>query len=84
MVEVDGSYSATLEPAQTNGQPLIVTQSDAAGNGSLPTALTAPDLDAPAVPDARVAVDGTSVVGIGEPRPSSTCVTHKEILSKAI
>ncbi|WP_235523623.1 Ig-like domain-containing protein, partial [Sphingobium sp. Leaf26] len=66
-VQGDGSYGATLDTAQTNGQALTVTQSDAAGNESLPAGLTAPDLDAPAMPGATVAVGGTAVTGTGEP-----------------
>ncbi len=66
-IQGDGSYSATLDTAQTNGQALTVTQSDAAGNESLPAGLTAPDLDAPAIPGATVAADGTAVTGTGEP-----------------
>ena len=41
-VDPDGSYSVTI-PAQTNGEDLTVTQTDAAGNESDPAAVAAPD-----------------------------------------
>ncbi|WP_173655712.1 BapA/Bap/LapF family large adhesin [Sphingomonas turrisvirgatae] len=65
-VGVDGSYTAPLSPAQVNNQPLSVTQSDAAGNQSPATGLTAPDLTPPAAPTISVTADGTAVSGLGE------------------
>ncbi|MFC3441716.1 BapA/Bap/LapF family large adhesin [Sphingobium rhizovicinum] len=62
----DGSYAATLDMAQTNGQLLSVIQSDAAGNSSAPTVISAPDLDAPIAPVASVTADGLAVIGTGE------------------
>ncbi|NQD59749.1 hypothetical protein HP546_30940, partial [Pseudomonas sp. CM25] len=43
----NGLYTVTLTPAVANGQNLIVTQADAAGNVSLAASLQAPDLQAP-------------------------------------
>ncbi|WP_218668029.1 Ig-like domain-containing protein, partial [Sphingopyxis sp. KK2] len=40
-VQPDGSYSVTI-PAQTNGEELVVTQTDEAGNESDPTPTIAP------------------------------------------
>ncbi|WP_241570185.1 Ig-like domain-containing protein, partial [Rosenbergiella collisarenosi] len=34
IVAADGTFKATLDPAQTNGQTLSVTATDAAGNPS--------------------------------------------------
>ncbi|MEC3910172.1 Ig-like domain-containing protein [Sphingobium sp. CR2-8] len=65
-VQGDGTYSATLDVAQTNGQALTATQADAAGNLSLPASLTAPDSDAPAMPGASISPDGSIVTGSGE------------------
>jgi VCBS repeat-containing protein len=62
----DGSYTATLDTAQTNGQLLTVIQSDPAGNASPPTVISAPDLDAPVGPVASVTADGIAVTGTGE------------------
>ncbi len=43
----NGLYSVNLSPAAANGQNLIVTQADAAGNVSLAASVQAPDLQAP-------------------------------------
>ncbi|MDO9369429.1 MAG: Ig-like domain-containing protein, partial [Sphingopyxis sp.] len=54
-------------PAQTNGEELVVTQTDEAGNESDPTPAIAPDLTAPEAPTADVDdATGTIVTGTGE------------------
>jgi VCBS repeat-containing protein len=67
IVGADGSYTATLSPAQVNGEALTVRESDAAGNLATPLALTAPDATAPAAPVAALDATGTAVTGTGEP-----------------
>ncbi|MEG8014409.1 BapA/Bap/LapF family large adhesin [Sphingomonas sp. 22R3R2A-7] len=62
----DGSFAATLSPAQLNGETITVTQADPAGNVSAAAIIVAPDLTVPAAPTATVAQDGASVVGAGE------------------
>ncbi|MFJ4384331.1 BapA/Bap/LapF family large adhesin [Pseudomonas sp. NPDC089408] len=47
VVGSNGLYSVTLTPAAANGQNLIITQADAAGNTSLAASVQAPDLQAP-------------------------------------
>ncbi|WP_241613941.1 Ig-like domain-containing protein, partial [Rosenbergiella epipactidis] len=47
-VAADGSFTATLDPAQTNGETLTVTATDAAKNTSAEATTTAPDTTAPA------------------------------------
>jgi VCBS repeat-containing protein len=65
-VQPDGTYSVTI-PAQTNGEELTVTLTDAAGNVSPPTSATAPDLTAPDAPTAEVDdATGATVTGTGE------------------
>ncbi|MDF2495951.1 Ig-like domain-containing protein, partial [Sphingomonas sp.] len=71
-VAADGSYSVALDRAQTNGERLSVTQTDAANNVSPPAAVTAPDLTAPAAPAVAIAPDGASVTGTGEPGATVT------------
>lgn len=66
VVASDGRYTATLSPAQTDGEILTVIQSDAAGNPSPPVSASAPDLTAPPAPTAIVSPDGTTVTGNGE------------------
>ncbi len=74
VVAADGTFSLTLSPAQTDGQALTVTATDAAGNVSPPAQATAPDIDVPPVdttaPNAPgnlvVSADGTRINGSGE------------------
>ncbi|MGE7207666.1 Ig-like domain-containing protein, partial [Sphingomonas sp. NPDC019816] len=66
-VAADGNYSATLSSPQANGETLTVSQTDAAGNASLTTTVTAPDTTAPAAPAATVSADGSTLTGTGEP-----------------
>ncbi len=72
VVQGDGSYFVPLTPAQANGETLVVSQSDAAGNPSTPVTLVAPDLTAPGAPAAGVAADGGSISGTGEPGATVT------------
>lgn len=69
----DGTFALGLSPAQLNGQLLEATQTDKAGNVSVPAGTTAPDI---APPDALSAVaissDGTTVTGRGEPGATVT------------
>ncbi len=66
IVGADGTYTATLTPAQANGGTVSVTQSDAAGNVSAPTTVSAPDITAPGAPTAAIGADGASITGTGE------------------
>ncbi|WP_241587782.1 Ig-like domain-containing protein, partial [Rosenbergiella epipactidis] len=66
-VAADGSFTATLDPAQTNGETLTVTATDAAKNTSAAASTTAPDTTAPAAPtDVAVSADGDTVTGKAE------------------
>ncbi|SFR76225.1 BapA/Bap/LapF family large adhesin [Sphingomonas jatrophae] len=71
-VAANGSYTATLTPAQTNGEVLTAGQADAAGNASPTATANAPDLTAPAAPVAAVNANGTAVTGTGEPGATVT------------
>ncbi|WP_241650373.1 Ig-like domain-containing protein, partial [Rosenbergiella collisarenosi] len=76
IVAADGTFKATLDPAQTNGQTLSVTATDAAGNPSLVVTTTAPDTTAPAAPtDVQVSGDGETVTGKAE---AGSTVTIKD------
>jgi hypothetical protein len=77
VVRPDGTFSLTLNPPQTSGQPLAVSAIDAAGNVSAPAQAATPDTDAgtPQVPDttppgapANLAVNtaGSALSGTGE------------------
>ncbi len=66
VVGPDGTYAVTLEPPQTNGEPLVVTLTDAAGNVSAGTPAIAPDITAPDTPDAAIDPTGATVTGRGE------------------
>ncbi len=72
IVGTDGTYTATLTPAQANGGTVFVTQSDAAGNVSAPTTVSAPDITAPGAPTAAIGADGASITGTGEAGASVT------------
>ncbi len=73
----DGSYSVSV-PAQTDGQELQVAATDAAGNTSDPTDVTAPtdgtatDTTPPDAPTAEFGGDGTTVSGTAEPGSTVT------------
>ena len=66
VVAADGSYTIPLSPPQADGQPLVVTQTDPAGNTSAATSLTAPDITAPVAPTAAIDATGATVTGRGE------------------
>ncbi|HUD91867.1 BapA/Bap/LapF family large adhesin, partial [Sphingobium sp.] len=66
IVAGNGSYSVTLDPPLTNGEPLTLVQTDAAGNASPEIDITAPDTTAPDAPSGTVTSDGTAVTGAGE------------------
>ncbi|MEQ9860955.1 Ig-like domain-containing protein, partial [Pectobacterium cacticida] len=69
----DGSFTVPLNPPPTNGESLTVIISDATGNASPPTTVTAPDTTAPDAPtDLAVAGDGTTVSGNAEPGSTVT------------
>ncbi len=64
----DGDFSITLAPPQTDGSPLDIVLTDAAGNPSDPASVASPDLIAPNAPtDLVINDDGTSLTGRGEP-----------------
>lgn len=75
VVATDGSYSIALNPPQTAGGALSVTQADVAGNVSPSTQLAAPDVVAPAPPVVGIAPDGSAVSGTGEPGATVTVRT---------
>ncbi|SDT16075.1 VCBS repeat-containing protein [Pseudomonas sp. Z003-0.4C(8344-21)] len=67
VVAANGTFSVTLNPAQTSGQTLSLSQADAAGNESNSVNLIAPDLLAPTPPAAlAVSNDGSVLTGTGE------------------
>ncbi|QRY96341.1 BapA prefix-like domain-containing protein [Sphingomonas paucimobilis] len=71
-VDAQGNYTLALDTPQANGEALTVTQSDAAGNPSPATPLTAPDITPPAAPTATIGADGVTITGIGEPGTTLT------------
>ncbi|QHB26138.1 surface adhesion protein [Pseudomonas monteilii] len=66
VVQANGSFSITLTSPQNDGQLLVVRQTDAAGNLSASTSLTAPDTTPPAAPVAVINANGTLVSGSGQ------------------
>ena len=76
--DAQGNFNVTVNPAQTNGEQLAVTATDAKGNESATTQVTAPDTTAPDAPTGiTVADDGLSVSGKGE-AGSTVTVTDKD------
>ncbi|KMV68323.1 hypothetical protein AI29_09380, partial [bacteria symbiont BFo2 of Frankliniella occidentalis] len=72
----DGTFSVTLTTAQTNGETLTLTATDAAKNTSAEATTTAPDTTAPAAPtDVTVSDDGDTVTGKAE---AGSTVTIKD------
>ncbi|MDT9126935.1 Ig-like domain-containing protein, partial [Escherichia coli] len=67
VVAANGTYAAVLTTPQINGQALIATQADAAGNVGASAPITAPDLVAPLAPIGTISADGTTLIGTGEP-----------------
>ncbi|PTV52121.1 adhesin, partial [Pseudomonas putida] len=64
----DGSFTVTLDPAQSNGELLDVVAIDDGGVSSLPAQITAPDITAPAAPtELAVSADGSVITGRAEP-----------------
>lgn len=70
-VGTNGQFSATLSPAQTNGETLGVVQLDAAGNVSSNVELVAQDLSAPA-PLSNVVINGNGLTVSGQGEPGAT------------
>ncbi|BBH44398.1 BapA/Bap/LapF family large adhesin [Pseudomonas sp. KU43P] len=71
-VNPDGSFSVTLTPPLTNGEPVTVVVSDAAGNDTT-TNINAPDTTPPApASDLTVSSDGKTVGGTAEPGSTVT------------
>ncbi|WP_062382259.1 BapA/Bap/LapF family large adhesin [Pseudomonas abietaniphila] len=67
-VAANGTFSITLNTAQLNGQPLTVSQADAAGNVSASTGLTAADTTPPAaLSNLTLNAAGLQLSGTGEP-----------------
>ena len=72
----NGEFTVTLVPPQTNGEHLVANATDAAGNTSGNSAITAPDTTAPDAPTGvTVAGDGGSVSGHAE---AGSTVTVKD------
>ncbi|MCU1728344.1 Ig-like domain-containing protein, partial [Pseudomonas sp. 7P_10.2_Bac1] len=72
-VGADGNFEVTLDTAQTNGETLEVTLTDAAGNISAATPVQAGDTTAPEAPTGLVvSEDGLTVTGKGEPGSTIT------------
>ena len=72
-VATDGTFAVIPNAPQTNGQPLNVTQTDAAGNQSPSTPVTAGDTTAPDAPTVlAVNVNGGTLTGKGEPGTTAT------------
>ncbi|UFH51530.1 Ig-like domain-containing protein [Pseudomonas sp. KNUC1026] len=66
-VGADGNFTASLSPAQANGQLISAVQQDAAGNASAGVNLTAPDITPPALATGlALNVAGTTLTGSGE------------------
>ncbi|MET0240624.1 MAG: Ig-like domain-containing protein [Sphingobium sp.] len=64
----DGRFTATLNPALTDGQAVTVTVRDAAGNTSPAATVTAPDTTAPPAPTGvAISADGVHVTGTATP-----------------
>ncbi|WP_405314548.1 BapA/Bap/LapF family large adhesin [Pseudomonas sp. 10(2024)] len=64
----DGSFTVGLTPAQANGETLDVVAVDGAGNSSLPTQITAPDITPPnEASELQLSADGSLLTGRGEP-----------------
>ncbi|WP_295475445.1 BapA/Bap/LapF family large adhesin [uncultured Pseudomonas sp.] len=67
-VGADGNFSIGLNPPLTNGEQVVVDQTDPAGNASEQAPVSAPDTTAPDAPaDLQASADGQSVTGTGEP-----------------
>ncbi|MGE8306515.1 MAG: BapA/Bap/LapF family large adhesin, partial [Pseudomonas kermanshahensis] len=67
LVNPEGTFQITLDPAVKDGSTLQVVLTDAAGNASEPGSVTSPDLQAPEQPTGLELVDGVTLTGSGEP-----------------
>ncbi|WEK30254.1 MAG: Ig-like domain-containing protein [Candidatus Pseudomonas phytovorans] len=66
-VRADGTFQVALNPPQTNGQQVHVVLTDAAGNQSDSSAITAADTTPPAAPtQLAISSDGITITGRGE------------------
>ncbi|RYZ86752.1 MAG: BapA prefix-like domain-containing protein, partial [Moraxellaceae bacterium] len=65
-----GNFSVSINPAQTNGQVVEVTATDAAGNTSVAVDIAAPDSTAPASPEG-VSINATGTVVTGKAEAGS-------------
>ena len=73
VVGADGNFSVPLEGIPSNGQQVIVDQTDPNGNTSEGVPVTLPDLTAPAAPsDLALSADGLTLSGNGEPGATVT------------
>ncbi|WP_287815072.1 Ig-like domain-containing protein, partial [Pseudomonas sp.] len=80
-----GTFTVTLGTAQLNGQVLTLVQTDAAGNTSLASTLTATDTQAPTAPTTlALAVDGTTLTGAGEAGATVTVSSAGVTLGTAV
>lgn len=72
-VGADGRFSVTFDSPQASGQPIGVTQQDAAGNTSPATSVNTPDLTPPApLTNLMLNNNGLTLTGLGEPGASVT------------
>ncbi|MEJ8631732.1 Ig-like domain-containing protein [Sphingomonas sp. I4] len=81
LVAGDGSFTASLNPAQANGQLLTLTQADPTGNVSPVAQAPAPDITAPVGLTTAINGVGTIVSGTGE---AGATVTVRDTLGNAI
>jgi VCBS repeat-containing protein len=72
VVNAQGSYTVTLTTPQNNGGTLTIAQTDAAGNGSNPINLAAPDITPPSAPTAIMDPHTFTVSGSAEPGAAVT------------
>ncbi|WP_235515008.1 Ig-like domain-containing protein [Erwinia sp. Leaf53] len=75
IVQSDGSFSVTLNPAQTNGETLAVTLTDGEGQTSTPATVDATDTTTPDAPT-DLALDATGVVLTGRGEAGNTIIVH--------
>ncbi|WP_257205260.1 Ig-like domain-containing protein, partial [Pseudomonas monteilii] len=74
--EPDGSFTIGLTPAQANGEILDVVAVDGAGNSSLPTQITAPDITPPnEASELQLSADGGLLTGRGEPGTTAQVIS---------
>ena len=67
VADAEGNFTATLNPAQLNGETLTADATDGAGNTGPTTSITVPDVTAPLAPaDLAISEDGTTLTGTAE------------------